>query len=93
MSESLQNAQGRARGSDRDSVARRLKVLGPVARDGAVGFDEVRNVSDLAVAIRDTQEPGRYRLVQSTAGEIFGVVNGAGSLKPFFSLLRKRCLK
>jgi sulfhydrogenase subunit beta (sulfur reductase) len=61
-----------------------FKVLGPVARDGAVAFDEVRKVSNMAVAMRETQEPGRYRLVQGTAGEIFGVVNGAGSLKPFF---------
>ncbi len=61
-----------------------FKVLGPVARDGAIAFGEVREVSDLAIAMRDTQEPGRYRLEPGTAGEIFGVVNGAGSLKPFF---------
>ncbi len=61
-----------------------FKVLGPVARDGAVAFDEVRKVSDLAVAMRETQEPGRYRLVPGPAEEIFGVVNGAGSLKSFF---------
>jgi sulfhydrogenase subunit beta (sulfur reductase) len=61
-----------------------FKVLGPVARDGTVGFDEVRKVSELAVAMHDTQEPGRYRLEQGTVGEIFEVVNGAGSLKPFF---------
>jgi len=61
-----------------------FKVLGPVARDGAVAFDEVRKVSDLAVAMRETQAPGHYRLVPGMAGEVFGVVNGAGSLKPFF---------
>jgi sulfhydrogenase subunit beta (sulfur reductase) len=61
-----------------------FKVLGPVARDGSVGFSEVRNVSDMPVGMRDAQEPGRYRLVTGTAGEIFGVMNGAGSLKPFF---------
>jgi ferredoxin len=61
-----------------------FKVLGPVARDGTVAFDEVRRVADLAVATRDVQEPGRYRLSQGPADEIFGVVNGAGSLKPFF---------
>jgi ferredoxin len=61
-----------------------FKVLGPVANDGAVAFAEVHKVSDLAVATRDAQEPGRYRLVPGAAGEIFGVVNGAGSLKPFF---------
>jgi hypothetical protein len=42
-----------------------FKVLGPVARDGTVAFDEVRKVSDLAVAMRETQEPGRYRLGSS----------------------------
>lgn len=61
-----------------------FKVLGPVARDGSVTFDEVRRVSDLPVGVRDSQEPGRYRLGPGNAGEVFGVVNGAGSLKPFF---------
>lgn len=61
-----------------------FKVLGPVARDGGVAFEEVRRVSDLPVGMRESQEPGRYRLGAGVAGEIFGVVNGAGSLKPFF---------
>jgi ferredoxin len=61
-----------------------FKVLGPIACDGSVAFEEVYKVSDLSIAKRDAQEPGRYRLVDGTAGEIFGVVNGAGSLKPFF---------
>ena len=59
-------------------------VVGPIVRDSAVAFHEVRKISELPVAMRDAQEPGRYRLVHGTAGEIFGVVNGAGSLKPFF---------
>jgi hypothetical protein len=59
-------------------------VLGPVARDGGVTFDEIRRVSDLPVGVREAQEAGRYRLGPGVAGEIFGVVNGAGSLKPFF---------
>jgi sulfhydrogenase subunit beta (sulfur reductase) len=61
-----------------------FKVLGPVARDGGVAFEEVRKVADLPVGMRETQEPGRYRLAASAADEIFGVINGAGSLKPFF---------
>jgi sulfhydrogenase subunit beta (sulfur reductase) len=61
-----------------------FKVLGPVARDGGVAFEEVRKVSDMPVGQRESQEPGRYRLADDVAGEIFGVVNGAGSLKPFF---------
>jgi sulfhydrogenase subunit beta (sulfur reductase) len=60
------------------------KVLGPIARDGGVAFDEVRGVTDLPVGVRDAQEAGRYRLIPGIDGEIFGVVNGAGSLKPFF---------
>jgi sulfhydrogenase subunit beta (sulfur reductase) len=61
-----------------------FKVLGPIARDGGVAFEEVRRVSDLPVGMRESQEPGRYRLAPDVADEIFGVVNGAGSLKPFF---------
>jgi ferredoxin len=61
-----------------------FKVLGPIARDGSVAFEEVRGVSDLPVGKRDSQERGRYRLIDGVADEIFGVVNGAGSLKPFF---------
>ena len=60
------------------------KVLGPVVRDGGVAFEEVRAVSDLPIGMRETQEAGRYRIEPGSAGEIFGVVNGAGSLKPFF---------
>ena len=39
-----------------------FKVLGPIARDGNVAFEEVRRVSDLPVGVRESQEPGRYRL-------------------------------
>jgi len=60
------------------------RVLGPIARDGGLSFDEVRRTADLPVGLRDTQEPGRYRLVSGTPGEVFGVINGAGSLKPLF---------
>lgn len=61
-----------------------FKVLGPVACHGGVAFSEVHSVADMPVGTRDAQEPGRYRLVAGVPGEIFGVVNGAGSLKPFF---------
>jgi len=61
-----------------------FKVMGPVARDGGVAFHEVHRVADLPVGMRETQDAGRYRLAPGIDGEIFGVVNGAGSLKPFF---------
>ena len=60
------------------------RVLGPVPRNGGIVFDEVRRVTDLPVGLREEQQPGRYRLVEGVAGEIFGVVNGPGSLKPSF---------
>ncbi|MGE0521026.1 MAG: 4Fe-4S dicluster domain-containing protein [Candidatus Binatia bacterium] len=58
------------------------RVIGPTVRNGAIAFDEVRSVPDLPVGLRDEQEPGRYRLVPGADGEVFGVVNGPGALKP-----------
>lgn len=60
------------------------RVLGPVPRNGGVVFDDVRRVTDMPIGLREEQQPGRYRLVAGVDGEIFGVVNGPGSLKPFF---------
>lgn len=60
------------------------KVFGPVAHEGSVSFAEVRNTADLPIGSREVQEAGRYRIVPGVDGEVFGVVNGAGSLKPFF---------
>lgn len=61
-----------------------FKVVGPIAHDHGVNCREVKKVSDMAVGLRDEQEPGRYQLMPGIAREIFGIVNGAGSLKPFF---------
>ena len=61
-----------------------FRVLGPILRNGAVAFDEVRHVADMPVGKREEQQPGRYRLVPGVDGEVFGVVNGPGSLKPSF---------
>ena len=64
--------------------ARGYTVVGPTERDGGVAFDEVREVADLPVGRREEQAAGRYRLGPGVDGEVFGIVNGAGSLKPFF---------
>jgi ferredoxin len=69
------------------------RVLGPVARNGAVAFDEVRAAAEMPVGIHDEQAPGRYRLVAGKPGEIFGVVNGPGSLKPSFFAPEERLLE
>jgi sulfhydrogenase subunit beta (sulfur reductase) len=60
------------------------RVLGPVERDGAVAFDEVRTTADMPIGRREEQSPGRYRIGEGRAGEVFGIVNGPGSLKPSF---------
>src|SRR5689334_8718486 len=64
--------------------ARGYRVLGPIAPDGSVFFEDVEHVADLPRGVRDEQEAGRYRLSAGIDGEVFGVVNGAGSLKPAF---------
>jgi len=81
-----------------DSLIRLLiddgyKVVGPVVRDSGVSFEEVRTASDLPIGVREEQEAGRYRLGSGKAGEVFGVVNGAGSLKPFFFAPRETLLE
>lgn len=59
------------------------RTVGPTVRDGAVVWETVRLVSDLPIGWRDHQEPGRYRLEQTGSSQIFGVVHGPQSLKPF----------
>jgi formate hydrogenlyase subunit 6/NADH:ubiquinone oxidoreductase subunit I len=63
--------------------AKGYRVAGPTVRDGAVVWETIRRVSDLPIGWRDQQEPGRYRLEQTGSPEIFGVVHGPQSLKPF----------
>jgi sulfhydrogenase subunit beta (sulfur reductase) len=58
------------------------RVVAPTVRDGAVMWDTIRQVSDLPIGWRDEQEPGRYRLEQTGATRIFGVVHGPQSVKP-----------
>ncbi len=61
-----------------------FRVLGPVVRHGAVVFDDVQRVDEFPLGLREEQQAGQYRLVAGAPGEIFGVVNGPGSLKPSF---------
>ena len=36
--------------------------VGPVARDGAMVYDRLRNAADLPEGLSDEQAPGHYRL-------------------------------
>lgn len=74
-------------------IAEGYRTVGPTARDGAVVWETIKSVSDLPIGWRDQQEPGRYRLEQTGSKEIFGVVHGPQSLKPFVFAPREPLLR
>lgn len=69
------------------------RAVGPVVREGSIVWETIRVVSDLPVGWRDQQEPGRYRLEQTGSNQIFGVVHGPQSLKPFVFAPREPLLQ
>ena len=73
--------------------ARAYRVVGPVPRDGAVVFDEIRSVAELPSGLREVQEPGRYRIEANGRDTFFDVVNGPTSLKPYVFAPREQLLQ
>ena len=69
------------------------RVVGPAVREGSVVWETIRRVSDLPIGWRDQQEPGRYRLEQTGSNDIFGIVHGPQSLKPFVFAPRELLLQ
>jgi sulfhydrogenase subunit beta (sulfur reductase) len=59
------------------------RILGPTVRDGAVVYDEVRDVTDLPIGWTDVQDGGTYRLVQNGDASVFGFTIGPQSWKRF----------
>ena len=59
-----------------------FSVLGPVTRDGAVAFAEVRTVDQLAAGLCELQTPGSYRLETTGDSRWFGWTVGPQGLKP-----------
>ena len=66
--------------------ARGYTVMGPVARDGAIVWDEVSTTGELPTGWTDEQEAGRYRLTPSGAASLFdwtvGPISPKASLHP-----------
>ncbi len=65
-------------------VARGYKVLGPVARDGAIVIDSITHAADLPRGLEDVQAPGRYRLEKRDHDAYFAYTVGAHSWKQIF---------
>jgi ferredoxin len=59
-----------------------FRCIGPKARDGAIVFEPLASAADLPTGIRDTQEPGRYRLAMTASPRMFAWANGPQALKP-----------
>jgi formate hydrogenlyase subunit 6/NADH:ubiquinone oxidoreductase subunit I len=59
------------------------QVIGPVARDGAIIYDDVSRVDDLPAGWTDEQEAGFYRLRKRDDSALFGYVVGPHSWKKF----------
>jgi sulfhydrogenase subunit beta (sulfur reductase) len=61
--------------------ARGYTVMGPVARDGAIVWDELSTASELPAGWTDEQEAGRYRLGPSGGEALFDWTVGPASPK------------
>ncbi|MCC6552997.1 MAG: 4Fe-4S dicluster domain-containing protein [Polyangiaceae bacterium] len=59
-----------------------FRVIGPVVRDGAIVYGDVRAAGDLPAGWTDDQAPGRYRLRRRDDGALFGFAVGPQSLRP-----------
>lgn len=63
--------------------ARGYRVIGPVAREESIVYEEVNSTADLPVGLKDEQGPGTYRLVQRGDSAFFGHNVGPQSWKKY----------
>ncbi len=59
------------------------QLIGPVARDGAVVYDEISSVNDFPAGMTDTQTGGMYRLEDSGSAALFGYTASPQSWKRY----------
>jgi sulfhydrogenase subunit beta (sulfur reductase) len=62
---------------------RGYSLIGPVARDGAIVYDEIASVSELPSGWTDEQDGGQYRLKKRNDNALFGYVVGPQSWKKY----------
>jgi len=54
-------------------------VIGPIARDGAVAYDEIDGADELPAGRTDVQDGGHYRLADRDDAALFGYTSGVQS--------------
>ena len=64
-------------------AGRGYDLVGPTVRDGAVVFDRISSVADLARGVVDHQRAGEYRLGESGGSRIFDTTCGPESAKRY----------
>ena len=58
------------------------RCVGPRVRDGAIVYEQIEHAADLPTGVRQTQEPGSYRLQVNGDDRCFAWANGPQALKP-----------
>jgi NAD(P)H-flavin reductase len=58
-------------------------IIGPIARDGAIVYDEIRFAADLPQGWTDEQSPGRYRLSRTDGPRLFNFTVGPQGWKRY----------
>ncbi len=64
-------------------IARGFMPVGPIVRDGAIVYDELRHVQDLPEGWTEDQDAGTYRLKRRDDKALFGFNNGPHSWKQY----------
>jgi formate hydrogenlyase subunit 6/NADH:ubiquinone oxidoreductase subunit I len=62
------------------------RVVGPVVRDGAIVYDDVKSLQDLPAGWTDEQDGGKYRLRRRDDTALFGYAVGPHSWKKFLQV-------
>lgn len=71
-------------------VKRGYTVVGPLMKDGAIVYDEIRSIEELPEGWTDEQDGGFYRLKRRKDKALFGYVVGPHSWKRFLYPPRER---
>ncbi len=60
------------------------KVIGPVAKQNVIAYEEIHQSEDLPWGYQEEQKPGSYQLNKTDINEAFLFANGPEAVKPYF---------